>query len=130
MSKPKEHLAFQWAELNKLTSQLSQMRRWGVLESDPGYLRLFQSRGAAMAKLGLRQPRITTLILKLAGLSPGELTLWADAEIGWKVEARISPGAPPVYRKVSDDIAERIIKEELTHEQFAELVAPDPYQGE
>ncbi len=83
-----------------------------------------------MGKLGLLKPRTTTLVASRTGLSPGELKLWADAEIGWKVEAREAPGAPPVYRQVSDAIAEKIVKETLTHEEFAELIAPDPYEGE
>ncbi len=130
MSKPSEHLDFQWAELNKLNDQLRLMRRWGVLPSDPGFKRLLGSRGAAMAKLGLNVPRTTTLILKLFGLSPGELTLFADAEIGWLVEAKATPAAPPVYRYVGDDIAEKVVRKTLTHDEFTELMTPDPYQGE
>ena len=130
MSTPNEHLAFQWAEVNKLTSQLNLMQRWGVLPSDPGYLNLMTARGAAMGKLGLVKPRLTPLILRLVGLSPGDLKLWADAEIGWKVEARSEPGAPPVYHLVSDEVAEKLIKGELTHELEDELMAPDPYIGE
>ncbi len=130
MSTPSEHQSFQFAELNKLNEQLGLMRRWGVLESDPGFQALFGARGAALGKLGFLKPRTSTLIKLLAGLSPGELKLWADAELGWLVEARTSPGAPPVYRYVGDDIAEKIAKEELTHEEFAELLVPDPYLGE
>ena len=130
MSRPSEHLQFQWSELARFNSQLGMMRSWGVLETDPGFLALFKARGAAMGKLGLRLPRITTLITKLIGLSPGELTLWSDAEIGWMTEARAAPGAPPVYRSVSDQVAESIIKGKLTHEQFEALKVPDPYIGE
>lgn len=130
MSTPKEHIDFQWAELRKLDLQLTQMRQWGVSETDPGYQRLFSARGTAMGKLGLLKPRTTTLIVSRAGLSPGELKLWADAELGFKVEARVSPGASPVYRFVSDAIAEKIVKGILTHEEFTELIAPDPYEGE
>ena len=130
MSTPTEHLKFQWAELHKIDEQLGMMRHWGVLESDPGFLRLLNVRGAAMGKLGLRLPRITTLVTTLLGLSPGELKLWADAELGWMVEAREKPGAPPVYRSVTDEIARALLKGELTHELEESLMAPVDYYGE
>lgn len=130
MSDPSEHLAFQWAEVNRLNKQLAQMRRWGVLETDPGFQRLWSARGAAMGKVGLRLPRSTTLIKVLLGLSPGEMKLWADAELGWMVEARVKAGALPVYKYVSDDVAEKLIKGELTKELELELMTPDPYIGE
>lgn len=130
MSKPSEHLKFQWAELNKLNEQLGMMRRWGVLESDPGFQSLWRARGAAMGKLGLRLPRTTTLVKSLVGFSPGEIKLWADAEIGWMAEARVKPGAPPIYKNVSDEIAEKLVKGELTPELHDFLMTPDTYQGE
>lgn len=130
MSKPKEHLQFQYAELNKLNEQLQMMQRWGVSSSDLGFMRLLDARGAVMGKLGLRLPRTTTLVKTLFGLSPGSIKLWADAEIGWTTEARTRPGAPPVYRKVSDEIAEKLVKEELTQELHDYLMTPDDYFGE
>jgi len=130
MSKPSEHLNFQYSELSRINSALRSMRGWGVLESDPGFQRLWKARGAAIAKIGIKAPRITTLIAKLIGLSPGELKLWEDAEIGWMVETRAKAGAPPVYRYVSDAIAERIVKKTLTHEEFMEITSVDDYEGE
>jgi len=130
VSSPSEHLSFQYAELNRFSEQLDMMRRWGVSESDPGFQRLLEARGAAMGKLGLLQPRTTALALFIPGLSPGEVKLWADAEIGWMTEARVKPGAPPVYKYVSDEVAEKIVKGELTHELEEELMTPDPYLGE
>jgi len=130
MSKPSEHLKFQYAELNKLTSQLGMMRRWGVSELDPGFKRLLSARGAAMGKLGLRLPRTTTMVTSLLGLSPGEIKLWADAEMGWMTEARVKPGALPVYKYVTDEVAEKLIKGELTKELELTLMTPVEYFGE
>jgi len=130
MSEPDEHITSQWDEFSKLESQLNMMRRWGVSELDPGFQALFRARGAALAKVGLMMPRLPTLITLLAALSPGEITLFADAEIGWLVEARAKPGAPPVYKYVSDEIAEKIVKGEITHELEEELMTPDTYIGE
>ncbi|MBA7559930.1 hypothetical protein ES708_01548 [subsurface metagenome] len=83
-----------------------------------------------MSKLGLRVPRISVLVKLLFALSPGEIKLWADAELGWMTEARARPGAPPVYKYVSDEVAEKIVKGEITHELEEQLLEPDPYVGE
>lgn len=130
MSKPGEHYKFQWAEIDRLTRELNFMRRWGISELDPSFRALNRARGAAFGKLGLAKPRVSTLIVRGFGLSPGELKLFADAELGWLVEAKASPKSPPVFKYVGDDIAEKIVKEELTHEEFITLAAPDDYIGE
>ena len=130
MSVPKAHLQFQQAELSKLDEQLEMMRRWGVLESDPGFQALQAARGVATGKIGRMLPRLVTWVKSLFGFSPGEIKLWADAEIGWKIETRAKPGAPPIYKYVPDEVAEKIVKEELTHEEFQQLLMPDPYIGE
>ena len=93
MSRPDEHAEMQWAELRKLDKELEMMRKWGVSETDPGYQSLWKARGAAMGKLGMRVPRLTTLVETLPGMSPGVIRLWADAELGWMTEARVEPGA-------------------------------------
>jgi len=130
MSAPDAHIKFQYGELHKLDQELAAMRRWGVLEIDPGYQSLLTARGAAMGKLGLKLARTTTLVSTISGLSPGVIKLWADAELGWMSEARTKPGAVPVYKYVSDEVAEKIVKEELTHELEEFLMTPDPYLGE
>ena len=130
MSTPSEHNSMQWTELANLDSQLGMMRKWGVSQLDPGFQRLLSARGTAMAKLGLKLPRTTTLIKLIAGLSPGSIKLWADAEIGWMAEAITRPGAVPVYTRITDDDAEAIIKGDLTRELHDRLMAPDPYLGE
>ena len=130
MSEPKDHLKFQEAEIRRLEEELAKVKSWGVLESDTGYQGLRGAIQTAIGKLGRVFARTTTLVRSIVGLSPGEIRLWADAELGWMVEARARPGAPPVYKYVSDDVAEKIIKEDLTHEDKEWLMAPDPYIGE
>lgn len=125
MSRPSDHLEFQWAEVNRINDALSTLRRFGISELDPAYQILYKARGAALGKLGLVKPRLTTLIKLLAGLSPGEIRLFADAELGWLVEATSEPGAQPVRRYVSDEVAVQLIKGELTHELEAELMTPE-----
>ncbi len=130
MSAPGAHLKFQYDELHEIGRELAMMERWGVLETDPGFQRLFKARAEALGKLGFLIPRTTTLVSTLAGLSPGVINLWADAELGWMTEARTKPGAVPVYKYVSDEVAEKIVKRELTHELKEFLMTPDPYLGE
>jgi len=130
MSTPREHLKFQFNEIDSLNDQLNLMRHWGVLKSDPGFQRLTAARNAAWGKIGLNLPRTTTLIRLLTSLSPGEIKLWADAEIGWITESRVEPGAPPVRKLVTDEVAEKLLTGKLTHELEESLMAPDPYIGE
>ena len=130
MSTPKEHGDFQAREFLKLNDQLELMRSWGVSALDPGFLRLSGARNAALGKIGIRVPRITTLVAMLTGLSPGEIKLWADAEIGWITESRVEPGAAPVRRLVTDEVAKTLLTGKLTHELEESLMAPETYFGE
>ena len=83
-----------------------------------------------MGQVGFKLPRPVSLLLRLVGLSPGVLKVWHDAESGWMSEARARPGAPPVYKAVSDEVAMAILKHEITHELEEGLLTPDPYLGE
>lgn len=125
MSDPDEHKQFQYEELHKIEDAMSLLDRLGISEQDPAYVALGTARSTALGKLGLIQPRTSTLVSKLAGLSPGEIRLFQDAERGWMVEAISEPGAKPVYKYVTDEVAEVILKGELTHEVFTELMQPE-----
>jgi len=130
VSKPSEHLKAQYAEIARLQGELEQLKGWGVPEPERGFQRLGRAIDTAISKVGRVLSRTTTLIKTITGLSPGEIKLWADAELGWMTEARERPGAPPVYKYVSDEIAEKLIKSELTPELEKELMTPDDYFGE
>ena len=130
MSTPKEHLRFQWDEVHRAEDDLATLTRLGVLETDPVYVRLEAERGAALAKVGTVLPRDTILLAWSFGFSPGIIKIWHDGDAGWVSEARVKPGAPPVYKKVSDEVAVAIIKKEVTPELEKELMTPDPYLGE
>lgn len=124
MSVPDVHKQFQYNELTEFTNSLNLLRRAGISIDNPAYQVLYKARAQALGKLGLLQPRLTTLVRLLAGLSPGEIRLFRDAERGWLVEAISKPGATPIRRYVSDEIAVTLIKGELTHELEAELMTP------
>jgi len=130
MAVPEVHVKFQWHQIGEIDKALKTMRGFGILESSPAYQALNKARGALFGKIGFRVPRPTNLLLKLLGLSPGEVKVWHDSEAGWMVEARKTPKAPPVYHYVDDEVAMTILKGELTHELEDKLMTPDPYIGE
>jgi len=87
-------------------------------------------RSQLLVRVGIKFPRTISQILKLAGLSPGTITLWHDVESGWLTEAREKAGAPPVYHYVKDGVALTLLSGKLTHELEVELMTPDNYLGE
>lgn len=87
-------------------------------------------RNSMMMSLGIKVPKPVSLLLTLAGLSPGSIKVWYDGDHGWFTEAREKDGAPPVYHHVTDDVAAVILRGELTHQLEAELMKPDEYLGE
>jgi len=121
---------YQYDEVHELDRALSTMSRYGIDEASEPFQQLYRLRSELLAKIGFKIPRPTSLLKVLAGLSPGSVKVWHDAESGWFSEARERPGAPPVYKHVSDDIAMTLLKGELTKELELELMKPDDYMGE
>lgn len=120
----------QWAEVHRVEDDLATLERLGVLKTDPAWGKLWNERGAALAKVGRQIPRSTILLAWSFGFSPGIIKLWHDGEMGWMSEARERPGAPPVYKYISDEDAGAIIKREVTPELEKKLMTPDEYLGE
>jgi len=102
-------------------------RRRGVPTNVPSYLKLDRVRAEYRLQIGIRIPRPVTFLMKLVGLSPGTLRLFHDGDFGFLVELRDYEGAPPRYRHISDDLSATIVKGELTHEMFKQLLTPDDY---
>ena len=121
---------YQYDQLHEIDRALSTMRRFGIPEVSDAYQQLYSLRGKLMAQVGFKAPRPVSLLAKLIGMSPGVIKVWHDAESGWMSEAREKPGAPPIYKKVSDEVAMAILKGEVTPELEKELMTPDPYIGE
>ena len=118
-----------WTQINELDRAMGSLRRLG-LDQLPAFGQLSALRGQLMKQIGFKYPRTVSLLAKLAGLSPGEIKLWHDAEAGFMAEARERPGAPPVYHHVSDDEAAEILRGELSRETHDRLMTPDDYYGE
>ena len=119
-----------WNQVREIERALGTMRTYGISELSPAYLQLSSVRGKLLRQVGLKAPRGIIPLLKLAGLSPGEITIFHDLEAGWLAMSRERPGATPVYHYVSDEIAMTILKGDITHEDFETLKVPDPYAGE
>lgn len=114
-----------WQQIGELEKALGTMTRFGIEETDPAYQALFAKRGALLAAVGKKFPRSAIQLRLLPGFSPGVIRLWHDVESGFFTDARVRPGAPPVYRAIPDNIAMAILKRELTHEEFEALLIPD-----
>ena len=119
-----------WQQINRLDKSMDTMRMHGILPGSGPFDQLYTLRGKLMGQIGVKFPRTTSLLTKLIALSPGSIALWHDVESGFMSEARAYPGAPPVYKGVSDEVAMTILKKEITKELEAELMAPDEYLGE
>lgn len=121
---------YQYRQVDEIDRGLDIMRLHGISEISDPYQMLSGLRGKLLAQVGIKFPRPVSLLLKLIGLSPGVIKVWHDAESGWMSEARARPGAPPVYKRASDEVAMAILKREVTPELQKELLTPDPYLGE
>lgn len=130
MTDPKKHLSYQLKAIARLDAGISRMISELIPSTSTPFRALTQARSSLIASTGFRVPRSVTPLLKLFGLSPGTITLWLDDETGYFTESRLTPGAPPVYHHVSEDMAMVLIKGQLTHELEAELMQPDDYIGE
>ena len=119
-----------WSQISELTRALNVMGRFGIPADALPFQQLSALRGQLLTRVGLKFPRATSLLAKLAGLSPGVVKLWHDVESGWLAEGRPTPGSPPIYRYVDDATAMAILKGELTHELEEYLFTPDDYIGE
>jgi len=119
-----------WQQVGELDRALRSLRIHGLGPGTHAFDDLWKIRGRIFGQIGFKFPREVNLILRLARLSPGSILLWHDVESGWMTEARVSPGAPAVYRSVTDDVAAALRKGELTHELEARLMEPDYYYGE
>jgi len=116
-----------WKQIEELDRALGALRGTGLGPGTTPYDTLWKLRGKVFGQLGIKFPRTVTQLIKIAGLSPGTITLWHDNEAGWMSEARVRPGAPPVYKSVSDEVAMAILKREITKELEEKLMTPDEY---
>lgn len=113
-----------YQQLREIEKALGAIRRAGLPASSLPYRELYKIRGKLMGQISYKVPRSVTQLVRIAGLSPGELALWHDAESGFMVEARAYPGAPPVYHRVEESIAEDILAGRRLHEYEERFLQP------
>ncbi len=130
MSKPEVHAKYYNYQMDRIGATLIKMELEGIPETSTPYKAVEEAFYGLVKNQGYKVPRSVFGVAKMYGFSPGTITLWMDAESGWMTEAREKPGAPPIYRAVSDEVAMAIIKEELTPELAKELMTPVEYFGE
>jgi len=119
-----------WMQVNELDRAMGALQRAGLGPGNPIYNQLFALRGKVFGQIGFKFPRATSLLKLIPGLSPGSVRVFHDIEAGWLVEARAGPGSGVVRKYVSDQIAIKLIKGEMTHELEEFLMTPDDYLGE
>lgn len=119
-----------WRQIDEIDRALGSLRRTGLGPGTTPFDTLWKLRGKIYGQIGFKFPRTLTQLIKVFGMSPGTITLWHDVESGWMSEARVRPGAPPVYKRVSDEVAMAILKKEVTKELETKLHTPDEYLGE
>ena len=102
----------------------------GILPTNPVYAALNKAAGDYTLSIGFKIPKPITLLLKLFGLSPGTLSLFHDADSGFFVESRLTPGAAPFYHHITNDEAADIVLEVMTPALHDRLFTPDDYGGE
>jgi len=106
------------------------MEKFGIDPTSEAYQTLWKQRGTLLAKIGYKFPTTINPLGMITGLSPGIIKVWHHGESGWMAEARERPGAPPVYRAVTDEVAMAILKREVTPELEKVLLTPVDYYGE
>ena len=119
-----------YRQLNEINKALGTIKRAGLGPGSEAYNQVFSLRGKILTQIGFKYPRSIISIVKLIGLSPGSITLWLDIEGGWRSEGRVKPGAPPIYRPLTDEEAISILKRDITDELHDRLFTPDDYIGE
>jgi len=112
-------------QIKEIERALGTMRKYGIGDLFPAYRQLEGLRSKLLGSVGFKFPNAITLLASLAGFSPGTIKLWHNAESGWMSEFRPRPGAPPVYKAASDEVAMAIMKREITDELEERLAAPD-----
>lgn len=119
-----------WYQIGQIDRALDTMTRYGIPEEAEAYQTLWGQRGKLMAQVGYKFPRVNYALSMWREFSPERIRVRFDIETGWFSEARARPGAPPIYRSVSDEEAMAILKNEITPELKQRLLAPDEYLGE
>ena len=121
---------FYWQQVNTADRAMRDLERLGLGPGTEAYDAVWRQRGALIAEIGRKFPRVDYTLSMWREFSPQRIRVWFDPEFGFNVEIRIRPGTPPTYKLVSAEMAVAVIKGEVTPELKERLLAPDEYLGE
>ena len=82
-------------------------------------------RGALLAEIGYKFPRVGFDLMPTTFVSPESFKVMLDPEIGYMVMARRLPKAPPVYHTVSAEEAGAVMRSDISPELKERLLTPD-----
>lgn len=121
-----------YEQLKEVEKGLDALLRAGLGPATIPYETLYKMRGSILRKLGLKvpTPRLPSVLKLLALLSPGELKVFFDNEVGWVVEGRPTPESPPVIRRISHEEAVLLMGPEPPSDLVHKLLEPETYFGE
>ena len=119
-----------WEQISNTSSALGRLSVSPYMRALPGFGELYALRGSIMSQVMGPFPRVATLFRFIPFLSPGQVRIWFDTEVGWIVEGRASPGAPPVLRSIDQETAMQLLDPEAPEELLHPYELPDPYIGE
>ena len=119
-----------WQQIRTADRALADLDRLGLGPGTDAYQAVWERRGALLAEVGRKFPRVDYSLSMWREFSPQRMRVWFDPEFGFNVEVRKRPGGTPRYKMVPAEVAAAIIKDEVTPELKARLLAPDDYLGE
>jgi len=119
-----------WQQVHEVEKALATMARYGIDPGSEAVVALQGTKAKLMTQIGYKFPRSYNWLTFLIGESPGTIRLGHDAETGWFAEARVRPGAPPIYHRLVDEEAMAVLQHEIPPELHDRLFTPDPYIGE
>ena len=119
-----------YRQLDIINTAMRDLRRLGIPLENPAMRELYKLRGEVMGKLGLKIPRVSSILRTVSGLSPGIVRVWFDSETGFMAEGRPYPEAPPVYHAISVEEAALLVAEEPPSELLHRMFLPTEYIGE
>ena len=112
-------------QISEVDKALNVLKNNGIDVFSNPFKILDLSRTKLLANIGVKLPRIVQLLVRFVGFSPGVIALYHDIESGFMSEARRTPRSEPAYHFVSDDIAVKILKHDISDELEEFLMTPD-----
>jgi len=119
-----------WQQIATTERALGDLEKLGLGPGTEAYEAVWHKRGALLAEVGRKFPRIDYSLSMWREFSPQRVRVWFDPEFGFHAEIRDRPGAPPSYKVVPAEVAVAIIKDEISPELRERLILPDEYLGE